>query len=81
VAKTPDEIELEIKRAREALAAKVDALAEQLNEDVEKVKEGIEKAKEGVETARNTAIKVAAVAFVAVVGILALRYFLRSRKA
>jgi t-SNARE complex subunit (syntaxin) len=74
-----EEIELEIKRTREALAEKVDALAEELGESVELVKEGTEQLKKGVQKARKAGVKVAVVAFVAVVGVLVVRRYLRGR--
>lgn len=61
----PDEIRKEIEETRDSLAKKVDRLGGQV--------------KEGIETARDTGLKIAGVAFAAVLGILTLKR-LRRRK-
>ena len=78
--KTPEEIELEIKRARYALAEKVDALTEQVKESVDVVKDEADNVKEKVEEVKKVAVKVAAVAFVAVVGVLLVKRAFSRRK-
>lgn len=70
--KTPEEIELEIKQARYDLAEKVDALTAQ-------VQEGAETVKEQVDEVKATGVKVAVVAFVAVMGILIIKRALSRR--
>ncbi len=74
-----EEIELELKLAREALAEKVDALAEELSESVERVKEGAEQLKHGAQRARDVGAKVAIAAFVVVMGVLVVRRYLRKK--
>ena len=77
--KTPEEIELEIKQARYALAEKVDALTDQVKESTEVVKQEAENVKKKIDEVRKTAVKVTVVAFVAVIGVLALRRALSRR--
>lgn len=77
--KSHEEIELEIKKARHALAEKVDALAEEVNETAEVVRRETEAVKDKVEEAKGAAVKVVAVVFVATVGILVLRRALKRR--
>lgn len=79
MAESHEDIELEIKKARAALAEKVDALAEQVTETAEVVQREAENVKEKVEDAKGAAVKVIAVAFVATVGILVLRRALRKK--
>ena len=68
-----EDIELEIKRTREALAEKVDALIDEVSQGAEDVREGAEKVREGVDTARQAAVQVAIVVFAGVVGVLILK--------
>jgi hypothetical protein len=77
--KTPEEIELEIKQARYDLAAKVDALSDQVKESAEVVKQEAEKVKKKVDEVKKVAVKVTVVAFVAVIGVLALKRALSRR--
>jgi len=60
---TPEEIEKEIEKTRDALGEKVDHLAGQV--------------KEGVEVARTQGIKVAGAVFAAIAGFLAIKRFRR----
>lgn len=77
--KTPEEIELEIKQARYDLAEKVDALTEQAKDAAETVKHETENVKEKVDEAKSAGLKMVAVAFVAVVGILFIKRALSKR--
>jgi uncharacterized protein DUF3618 len=77
--KTPEEIELEIKKARYDLADKVDALNEQVKESADLVKHEAENVKEKVEEIKSAGVKVAVVVFVAVVGFLFVKRALRRR--
>ena len=79
MAKTPEEIELEIKKARYDLADKVDSLTEQVKESVDLVKHEAENVKEKVEEVKKTGVKVAVVVFVAVVGLLLVKRALSRR--
>lgn len=74
-----EDVELQIKQAREALAEKVDALLDEVSEGTEEIKQGAEKVKEGIGTARKTAVKVAVVAFVAVIGVLVIRRVMQTK--
>jgi t-SNARE complex subunit (syntaxin) len=76
---SPEDIELQIKQAREALAERVDALLDEVAEGTEEIKQGAERVKEGVDAARKAAVKVAVVAFVAVIGVLVIRRVMQKK--
>jgi uncharacterized membrane protein len=71
--KTPEEIELEIKKARYDLAAKVDALTEQVKESADVVKGEAENVKKKVDEVKKVAVKVTLVAFAAVIAVLVVK--------
>ncbi|MDQ4149202.1 MAG: hypothetical protein M3164_04315 [Actinomycetota bacterium] len=76
-----EDVELEIKRTREALAEKVDALLDEVSQGAEEVRQGAEKVKEGVDSARKAGVQIAVVVFVGIMGALLVRRLIVKSRA